>query len=162
MFLITFNTGQALPLVATRILRPRMSRGESAEQLRNAIGSRPRHQPVRKPAPTTHRAQTRLVDVRDQAAIAFCPRPQTRQGTVRGHECASASAIHEQAAASARTRPSSVHDLGRCMSLPTPLTRTFHGSRLAPECAPHCLQVSVSPPSQFPVHIHFIPEYGLI
>lgn len=162
MFLITFNTGQAIPLVATRILRPRMSRGVSAEQSRNIIGSRPRQQPVREPDLAKHRAHPRVVHVREQSAIAFCPRPQTRQGTVLGHGHASASAIREQAAAAARTQPPSVHDLGKSTSSTAPPTRTFRGSHLATGSSIQRIRVSVPPPTQFPVHIHFIPAYGLI
>lgn len=162
VFLITYRRGEALPLVATRILRPRMSRGVSAEQPRNAIGSRPRQQPVREHGLTTHRAQTRLVHVREQSAIAFCPRPQRRQGTSLGHERELASAIREQAVASVRTRPPSVHDLGRSMSSTAPPSRTVHDSRLATARARQRIRVSVSPPTRFPVHIHFIPAYGLV
>ena len=162
MFLIMIKTGQALPLVATRILRPRMSRGVSAEQPRNINGARPRQQPIRELGLTMRRAHPRIVHVREQSAIAFCPRPQTRQGTVRGHGHASASAIHEQAAASARTRPSTVHELGRFMSSTAPLTRTVHDSRLATARPRQRIRVSVSPPTRFPVHIHFIPAYGLV
>lgn len=162
MFLIVFNTGQALPLVATRILRPRMSRGVSAEQPRNINGSRPRQQPVREPDLANHRAHPRDVHVREQSAIASCPRPQTRQGTILGHGQASASAIREQAVAAARPQPPSVHDLGGSTSATAPLTRTFHGSQLAMACPCQRIRVSVGPPTQFPVHIHFIPAYGLV
>lgn len=162
VFPITFNTGQALPLVATRILRPRMSRGESTEQPRNIIGSRPRQQPVRELGLSRHRAHPRAVHVREQSAIAFCPRPQTRQGTVLRHEQASASANREQAAAAPRTQLPSVHDLGRSTSSTAPPTRTFHGSHLATGSLTQRIRVSVPPPTQFPVHIHFIPAYGLV
>jgi hypothetical protein len=162
VFLITFNTGQALPLVATRILRPRMSRSVSAEQPRNIIGSRPRQQPFHDPELAKHRAHPRAIHVREQSAIAFCPRPQTRQGTVLGHGQASASALREQAAAAARTQPPSVHDLGKSTSSTAPPIRTFHGSHLAIESSTRRIRVSVPPPTQFPVHIHFIPAYGLI
>lgn len=162
MFLITFNTGQALPLVATRILRPRMGRGMSAEQPRNINGSRLQQQPVREPDLAKHRAHPRAVHVRDQSAIASCPRPQTRQGTVLGHGQASASAIREQAVAAARPQPPSVRDLGGSTSATTPLTRTFHGSQLVMACPRQRVRVSVPPPTQFPVHIRFIPAYGLI
>jgi len=162
VFLITFNTGQALPLVATRILRPRMSRGVSAKQPRNIIGSRPRQRPVREPGLTKHRAHPRAVHVRDQSAIAFCPRPQSRQGIGLGHGHASASASREQAAETARTQQPSVHDLGRSTSSTPPPTRTFHGSHLAKGSSTQRIRVSVSPPTQFPVHIQFIPAYGLV
>ena len=162
MFPITFNIGQALPLVATRILRPRMSRGVSAEQPRDINGSRPRQQPVREPDLAKHRAHPRAVHVRYQSAIAFWSRPQTREGTILGHGQASASAIRAQASAAARTQPPSVHDLGRFTSSTAPPTRTFHGSHLAMACPRQRIRVSVSPPSAFPVHIHFIIAYGLI
>ena len=162
MFLITFNTGQALPLVATRILRPRMSRGVSTDQPRNIIDLRPRQQPVRELGSTMHRAHPRAVHVRDQSAIAFCPRPQTRHGIVLGHGHASASAIREPAAAAARSQPPSVHDLGKSTSSTAPLTRTFHGSHLAMAFPRRRIRASVPPPTQFPIHIHFIPAYGFI
>jgi len=162
VFPITFNTGQALPLVATRILRPRMSRGVSAEQPRNIICSRPRQQSFREHDVSEHRAHPRVVHVREQSAIAFRPRPQTRQGTVLGYGQASASAIREQAVAAARPQPPSVHDLGRSTSATAPLARTFHGSQLAMAFPRQRIRVSVSPPSAFPVHIHFILAYGLI
>ena len=153
---------EALPLVATRILRPRMSRGVSAERPRNVNGSRPRQQPVRARDSTTNWAQPRTVHVREQSAIAFYPRPQMRQGTVPGHERASASALREQAVASVRTRPPSVHGLGRFTSSTAPLARTVLDSRLATARSDQHIRVSISPPTQFPVHIHFIPAYGLI
>ena len=162
MFPITFNTGQALPLVATRILRPRTSRGESAEQPRNIIGSRPRQQPVREPDLAKHRAHPRVVHVREQSAIAFFPRPQTRQGTDLRHGQASVSAIRDQAVVAARPQPPSVHDLGRSTSSTAPLTRTFQGSQLAMAFPRQRIRVAVPPPAQFPVHIHFIPAYGLV
>ena len=162
VFPITFNTGQALPLVATRILRPRMCRGVSAEQSRNIIGSRPRQQPVREPDLAKLRAHPRVVHVREQSAIAFCPRPLTRQGAVLGHGQASASVICEQAAAAARTQPPSVQDLGKSTSPTAPPTRTFHGSHLATGSSTQRIRVSVPPPTQFPVPIHLIHAYGLV
>lgn len=162
VFPITFNTGQALPLVATRILRPRMSRGVSAEQPRNINGSRPRQQPVREPDLARHRAHPRAVHVREQSAIAFYPRQQAQQRTVLEHGHASALAIRGQAVAAATTQPPSVHDLGRSTSSTAPPTRTFRGSHLATGSSTQRIRVSVSPPTQFSVHIHFIPAYGLV
>jgi hypothetical protein len=162
VFLIMFKTGHALPLAGARLLRPRGSRSVSAEQPRDIIGSRPRQQPFREPDLAKHRAHPRAVHVREQSALAFCPRPQTRQGTVLGHGQASASAIREQAAAAARTQPPSVHDFGKSTSSIAPPTRSFHGSPLATGCSTQRSRVSVSPPTQFPVHIHFIHAYGLV
>jgi hypothetical protein len=156
VFLIMYNTGQALPLVATRILRPRMSRGVSAEQPRNIIGSRPRQQPVREPGLTEHRAHPRIVHVREQSAIAFCPRPLTRQRTVLERGQAPASAIREQAAAVVRTQSPAVHDLGRSMSSIALPTRTFQDPLWATGSLTHCLRIALSPPMDYAVHIRFI------
>jgi hypothetical protein len=139
-----------------------MGRGVSAKQPRNLNGSRPRQQPVREPDLAKHRAHPRAVHVREQSAIAFCPRQQTRQRTVLEHGQASASAIREQATVSDGTQPPSVHDLGRFTSSTAPLTKTFHGSQLAMAYPRQRIRVSVSLPTAFPVHIHFIPAYGFI
>lgn len=161
VFLITLNEGQALPLATTRILRPRVGRGVSAEQPRNIIASRPLEFRVGEPELARHRAQLRVVQVREQSAIAFCPRPKTRRGTVFGHVQASASAIHEQAAAAPRTQPQPIRDFGQSTSITAPPTRTFHDSRLPTEVPTQHIRLSVSLPTQFPVHIHVIPVYGL-
>lgn len=162
MFPIMFKTGQALPLVVTRIPRPRMSRGGSAGQPRNIIGPRPRQQRVRERDFSKHRAHPRIVHVHDQSAIALCPRPLTRQGTVLGHGQAPASAIREQAMAAAKPCPRPVRDFSASTSATAPLTGNLHGSQLAMACPRQRIRVSVGPPSALPVHIHFIPAYGLI
>ena len=162
VLLIVFNTGQALPLVGTRILRPRMGRGVSAEQPRNINGSRPRQQPVREHGLIMLRAQTRIFHVHEQSAIAFCPRPQSRQETVLGHERELDSAVREQAVAMARTCAPSVRDLEMSTSLTRPRAGKVRGSQPAMACPHQRIRVSVSPPTQFPVHIHLTPSYGLV
>jgi hypothetical protein len=155
-FLNVFKPVQALLLSSLRFLCPRMSRDVSAERPRKGIGSRPQQQPVREHGLTTHPAQTRIVHVRKLSAIAFCPGPQTRKSTVLGHEPALACAIREQAAAADRTRPSSIHDLGMSLSSTAPLTRTFHGWCGATEISPRHIRMSVSPPTQYSVHVQII------
>lgn len=156
------KTGQALPLVATRILRPRMSRGVSAEQPRNVIDSRPRQQPFRECGLVTHGAHPRVVHVREQSTIAFCPRPLTRQRTVLERGQASVSTGREQATVAARTQSPTVLDFGKSASSIAPPTRTYHGPQLAMACRGQRIRVSVSPPNAFLVHIHFVPAYDLI
>lgn len=162
VFLITSNTEQALLLVATRILRPRLSRGVGASQPRNIIGAWPWQRPVREPGLALHRTHPRAVRVHEQSAIAFCPRPQTRHGIVLGHERVAASTIREQAVAAAGPQPSSVHDVGRFTSATAPLARTALASRLAMAYPRQRIRVSVEPPTQFSVHIHFLPAYGRV
>jgi len=156
------KTGQALPLVATRILRPRMSRGARTEQPRNSSARRPRQWPLREPDSATVRAQSRKTPERAQSEIAFCPRPQTRQGTVLGHGQASASAVHGQAVEMASACPRSVRDREMSASMIARVAATAHrpGSTM-PQPARR-VHLSVSPPTEFPVHIQFIPAYGLI
>lgn len=160
MSLIMFDTGQALPLVGTRILCPRMSRGVSAEQPSNGIGLRPRPQAVREPGSSTNRAQTRMIHVHAQSAIAFCPRTKTRQGTGLEREHALDSDIREQASDAATPCPLQFRDLGQSMAVTTPLPGTVHALCLATAYPGHRISVSVSQPTQFPVRIHIIPAYG--
>lgn len=156
------KTGQALPLVATRILRPRMSRGAGTEQPRNSSARRPRQWPVREPDSATGRAQSRKSPEREQSAIAFCPRPQTRQGIVLSRGLTSASTVHEQAVATTSACPRSVHDREKSASVITTVAASVHRLGATMPQPPRHIHLSVSPPTEFPVHIQFIPAYGLV
>ena len=162
MFPITFNTGQALPLVATRILRPRMSRGAATEQPCNSSTLRPRQWPVREPGVTIHRAHPRAVHVCEQSAIAFCPRPQSRQRIVRVHETATDQSGQGQAQAMSWHCPCSVRDAGMSASSNTPQPRADRESSSTQSPARHLLCVAIVPTTEFPVHIHHAPAYDLI
>lgn len=156
------KTGQALPLVATRILRPRVGRGVSAEQPRNINGSRPRQQPVRDLGLTMHRAHPRVVHVRDQSAIAFCPRLRSWQRNVRVHETATDQSGQGQAKAMSWNCPCSVRDAGMSASTNRPQPRADRESSSTRPSALHRLWVAAAPSTGFPVHIHHAPTYDLI
>ncbi len=156
------KTGQALPLVATRILRPRMSLGAPTEQPRNSSAQRPRQWPVREPDSATVGAQSRKNPKREQSAVAFCPRPQSRQRIVLSRGVTSAAAIREQAVGAASNCPRSVHDREKSASVITTVAASVHRLGATMPQPPRHIHLSVSPPTEFPVHIQFIPTYGLV
>ena len=162
MFPIMFNSGQALPLVATRILRPRMSRGAGTEQPRNTSAQRPRRWPVREPDSATVRAQSRKSPERKQSAVAFCPRPQSWQRNVRAHELATDPSGQGPAKAMTPICPRSVRDAGMSASSNTPQPRADRDSSSTRPPALHRLCVATAPTTKFPVHIHHAPAYDLI
>lgn len=162
VFPITFNTGQALPLVATRILHPRMSRGAGTEQPRNSSAQRPRQWPVREPDSATVRSQSRKSPEREQSAVAFCPRPQSRQRIVRVHEPSTDQSGQGQAKAMSSICPCSVRDTGMSASTNRPQPRADRESSSTGLPALHRLCVATAPPTEFPVHIHHAPTYDLI
>lgn len=156
------KTGQALPLVATRILRPRMSRGAGTEQPRNTSALRPRQWPVREPDSATVRAQSRKSPEREQSTVAVCPRPQSWQRTVRVHEPATDQSGQGQAKAMSWICPCSVRDSGVSASTNRPQPRADRGSSSTRPPALHRLCVATAPTTKFPVHIHHAPAYELI
>ena len=159
---ITFKTGQALPLVVTRILRPRMSRGAGTEQPRNSSAQRPRQWPVREPDSATVRAQSRKSPEREQSAVAFCPRAQSWQRIVRVHEPATDQSGQDQANAMSAICPRSLRDGGMSASTSRPQPRADRESSSTRLPALHRLCVATAPPTEFPVHIHHAPTYDLI
>lgn len=162
MSVIMFDTGQALPLVATRILRPRMSRGAGTEQPRNSSARRPRQWPVREPDSATVRAQSRTNQRRAQAADAFSPRPKSWQRIVRVHEPATEQSSQEQAKAMSSVCPCSVHDVGASSSTNRPQPRADRESSATRTQAVHRICVATALPTEFPVHIYHTAAYDLI
>ncbi len=162
MFLIMFKTGQALPLVATRILRPRMSRGAATEQPCNSSALQPRQWPVREPDSATVRAQSRKSPEREQSAVAFSPRPQSWQRIVRVLEPATGQSGQGQAKARSSFCPRSVRDAGTSASSNTPQPRVDRESSSTRSPALHRLCVATAPTMELPVHIHHAPAYDLI
>lgn len=161
-FLIMIKTGQALPLVATRILRPRMSRGAGTEQPGDSSASRPWQRSVRGLTLATIMAQSRKSPGRERSAIASCPRPQTRQRVVLSRGLDTASTVHEQAVETASACPHSVHDREKSVTVIAPVAATAHRPGATMPLPPRHIHLSVSPPTEFPVHIQFIPAYGLV
>jgi hypothetical protein len=159
---IMFNTGHALPLVETRISRPRMVRVADAQQPHSGDGSRPQQQPVRDLGFATIRAQSRTIHGHKQTVTMFCPRPQTRQQAV--HKCGQAPTkpARGQAKATDSACPRPVREFGKSTTTGRLLTKTGGGLHTVKARLSHRIGVSVSPPTAFHIHIRLAPTYGLI
>lgn len=70
--------GQALPLVCTRFLRPRMSREQYPKRPRDINRSRPRTRQIRDQEQSQITMQTPTIHVREQFMSALSPCPQSR------------------------------------------------------------------------------------
>ena len=160
--LIMIKTGQALPLVATRTLRPRTSRDVDAQQPRMSGGQRPRQKPVRDCELATGRAHSRKDQKRGQAANAGSPYPQSRQQNVRVRELAAGQNSRDQVTVTDVIRPSSVRDDRMSASTDRPQPRAGRKSSVTQMLAVHLLCVASAPITEFPVHIHHAPAYDLI
>jgi hypothetical protein len=159
---ITFKGGQALPLVVTRILRPRMSREVDAQQPRMSAGQRPRQEPVRDRELAPGRAHSRKEQKRGQAADAGSPYPHSRQQIVRVREQAAGQNSRDQATVTDVIRPSSVRDDRMSASTDTPQPRAGRKSSANGTLAVHRLSVSIALPTEFPVRIQHASAYDLI
>ena len=162
MFLIMFNTGHALPLAGARLLRPRINRGEHAEQPREGCGSWPRTRQIRDLDSVGNRTRTQTVRVRELSVSAFSPRKQARPRTGRILGNAAALTVRESAAATATHCPQTV----RCRELSTSpnwsRAQSVREHGPATNCPRRCIAVSILPPIIFPVHIRITPAYDLV
>jgi hypothetical protein len=162
VFLIMFKTGQALPLVFTRILRPRSSRGEGAGEPREVCRSWPRTRQIHGPDSARNRMWTQTVRVHGQSVSAFRPRPQSRPQTIRIVDYAPASTVRKPAVAADLHCPQTVRSLERSTSAHSSCPRTVREPRLAENYHRRRIVVSISPPINSPVCIQLIPAYVLI
>jgi hypothetical protein len=159
---ITFETGQALPLVVTRILRPRMSREVNAQRPRMSSGLRPRQEPVRDRELATGRARSSKDQKRGQAADAGSLYPQSRQQIVRVREQAAGQNSRGQATVTDVIRPSSVRDAGMSATTNWPQPRADCKSSANKALTVHRLCVSIAPPTEFLVRIQHASAHDLI
>ena len=162
MLPITFKTGQALPLVVTRILRPRMSREVDAQQPRIRGSQRPRQGPVRDRELAVGGAQSRRNQKRRQAADAGSPYPQSRQQIVCVRELAAGQNSRDQATVTDVIRPSSVRDAGTSATTNCPQPRADRKLSANGTLTVHRLGVSIAPPTEFLVRIQHAPAHDLI
>ena len=162
MLPITFKTGQALPLVVTRILRPRMSREVDAQQPRIRGSQRPRQGPVRDRELAVGGAQSRRNQKRRQAADAGSPYPQSRQQIVCVRELAAGQNSRDQATVTDVIRPSSVRNAGMSATTNCPQPRADRKLSANETLTVHRLGVSIAPPTEFLVRIQHAPAHDLI
>lgn len=145
-----FHT-QALPLVETRILRPRMSRELDAQQPRASHGPQPRTRLVHGCGLATGRAQLRNATGHGPATEMFSPRPQSRQQIVRVHDQATDRAGHGQATVSSSDCPRPVRGAGMSASANRLQSRLVQELASARPLTVHRLSVSSTQPTQFPL-----------
>lgn len=158
---IMFKTGHALPLVVTRILRPRIGRGGRAEFPHNISHSWTWQRPVHGLDSAGNRTRTGIFRVRAQSAFAFSPRQQTRSRTSPVRAQATALIVRGQAAAVAGC-PQTVRT--HVLSTPAnwPRTQSVREVGLARHCPRRGMAVSVSSPIQFVIRVRTIAPNVLI
>ncbi len=162
MFLIMFNTGHALPLAGARLLRPRGSRGEHAENPREVSGSWPRARKIRDLDSAGNKTRTQTVRVREQSMSAFSPRKQARPRTGRVHGNAADLAVRESAEATDSNCPQTVRSRELSTSPNWSRAQSVRKHGPATNCPRRCIAVSILPPIIFPVHIRITPAYDLV
>jgi len=120
VFLIMFNTGQALLLRQRRSLRPRNDRGLDAECPRRNPASRPcpcpvrdRVQPVTSPHPLLDRG-------RGQPVTVSWPRPQPRPQSVQVRVHVRAEAVRDQSLPANYPCPRPVRSRAQSMTVSSP------------------------------------------
>jgi len=154
-----FNIGHAKPLDVTRILCPRIGRGEHAERPRGINVPWPEPWHVHKLSPVGNSPQTRFVRVRELSMSALSPRPPARSQTVRIRERITVSTVRDQAFIADTNCPQTVRSLDLSTSANSSPTRILRDPRLARNC-PRCgILVSILSPAHFPVRVRIIPIF---
>lgn len=156
------NTGQALPLVFTRFLCPRISRGEDLKSPRDSDRSWPRPRQSRELEQSLITTQTQTIRVREQSMSALSPCPRARLQTVRIRERIKASTVRKHALDADTACPRTIHSPELSASANSSRTRTHRKPGLAKNCPRQCMVVSMWLPTYFPVRIRMIPPYVLI
>jgi hypothetical protein len=162
VLVIMFKTGHALPLVVTRILRPRSSRGESADCPREVCGSWPRTRQIRDLDSSGDRPRTGTFRVPDQSASALSPRQQPRPRRIHVRTQATDSIVRGQAAAVDANCPQTVRRRELSTSANRSRTQSVRKLGLAKNCPRLCIVMSVLPPIQFAIRLRIIPSHVLI
>ena len=162
MFPIMFKTGQALPLVFTRILRPRIGRGDYARQPRDIHRSGPRTRQIHELEQSPIRTHMHTIRVREQSVSSRSPRPQTRPQSGRVRERIAVSTVREQALETDTHCPRKLRSPEMSMSANASRSRILREPRLARHCPRRRIFVSMQSAARFQVRIRIIPSYVLI
>ena len=157
-----FNRGHALPLVLTRFLCPRISRGEYLKRPRDIDRSWPRTWQIREQEQSRNKSWTQPIRVHEQSMSALSPRSESRSQTVRIRERIAVAIVQEQALAADTNCPQTVHSVAQSMSANSSHTRILREPRLAKNCPRRRFLVSVRFPARFAVRIRTIPIYVLL
>ena len=152
MLLSMFNIGHAKPLDVTRILCPRISRGEDLKRSRDIDRSWPRTRQIREHEQSENRTQSQTIRVRELSMSALSPRPRSRSQTVRIRERIAISTVRDQALAADTNCPQTVRSPELSTSANSSRTRTRRDHRLARNCPRRRILASISSPAHFHVH----------
>lgn len=154
-----FNTGHALLLPGGRFSRPRNGRKTDADQPRHVMFSPPQARHFREREQAQDGPPAEAGNVREQSASAFCPCQQSRSQTVRIHERATVSFVHEIAAAACVSCPQTIR--GREPSAPAnrPHSQLVSKRGLTKNNPRHRITVSAWASACFPVLIQIIPPH---
>ena len=162
MFLIMFNTGQALPLRERRTWCPRMSRGRHAEFPRKINHSWTWHWPVHGLDSAVDRTRTGTFRVRKQSVSAFSPRRESWPRTIHVRAQAMASIVREQATATDVACPQKVRSREQSTSANRSRTRFVRDLGPAKNYPPRYIAVSIMPATSFLIPVRIIPAHVLI
>jgi hypothetical protein len=162
VFLITFNTGHALPLVGTRILRPRTGRGWNAEYPREGIIPWSRHWLDHVIGMAMDRIRPRPVRAVESVMSRIRPRPLSCPRAVRGQAIAKSGTVRIQAIPRNGIRALTIRDHGlyATRGAQCPLaTRALDSFRNRPR---RRLIVTFILSVRFPIHIQSISSHVII
>jgi hypothetical protein len=158
----SFRTGQALPLVFTRFLRPCTRRGEYAKHPRDIPCRCAETRQIRELKQSTIGMRTRSIRVRERSMSAFSPKPQAWSQPARVREWITVCSVRRQAVTKDTACPQTRHNLELSASPNSAWTRTFREPRVAKNCPCRRILVSISSLTRFPVRIPITPYYALI
>lgn len=149
-----FKTGHALPLVGTRILRPRSRRGEVARCPRKITATRPAARHIRDLDSAANQPQQQFMQECGQFVSSVYPRQQAPPQMLHINDAKSQRAISELAAVTKANGPSSAHGFTVLADQPCPRPRNIRMP--APDIQPfrHRIVATFIPPVQFLVRIH--------
>ena len=159
MFLIIFNSGQALPLPGGRFSFPRIGRGEGTERLRNMYRSWPQTRHSHGHDLVQCRTRTQTVCFREQSTSVNSPRQQSGPQTVRIHGPATDSIVRKPTTVVVADCPQPRHSRDPSMPANRPWTRFVRSRRPAINDARSSIVLSVWASANFPVQIQIIPFY---
>ena len=159
MFLIVFRTGHACPLVFTRFLCPRTSRGQSPERPRKMLHGQPQTWQVRGHSQSADRQRTRAIPVHGTTMSPFSLWPIIVHVHGCGFDHANSKAVHATALAMDADCPHSGHGLEQSMSKASPQTRHIRVLDGASKCPDFGLRLATAWPLKGTALANIIPAY---
>ena len=156
MFLIMFKTRHALPLVGTRILRPRTSRGETAQCPRDIAAEWPVTRHIHGLDSSANQPQQQSMHGCGQFVSSLHPRQQTCPQTFSFPDAQSPRFILKQVTATNTNGSTPVHKFTVFTDKPWPRPRNSQVLVLDNQPFRHGIIAAMVPPVYFPVRIFTI------